>query len=480
MAELGTLHKQHARARDVIGAICDRLAAKETALDEAARGMQALRDEMTQRKEEWAMEKANMARALEDMQEEMVGKDRRYTELHREWHAASDQVEALQQTLQEREAYVAKIFAEREASTTMTEDSATKHEAAVQGFSHQETTALEQLEQVRMTSRYLDTYTSDLTKAVNQLSKEVQSLEESQGTCEAMLLAQKNKAATDATPPSARQEMVDGLCDQVGRLQSQNIEYETTVSRLEEALAKAADETATAQTQLLELRVQLGAQAQLVAKYEASSLSGTQAMDSLQSSIALICAEYDAERGALLKQVEELSMASITGEHAKLVEIEEMQAKIMDAENALREKAKHVAELEAALHAKDEMEKRVTQQQQPADEATQRTQAPSAIAPCVSASLASSGALSPALTATSTVAEFPVATQTAAARVPDECPTCHDEPFGFMVRCQQCKQQFHAGCVRSKRQKTSRAGVYVFVCDACAPSASGPATTTSA
>ncbi|KDO23795.1 hypothetical protein SPRG_11224 [Saprolegnia parasitica CBS 223.65] len=176
-------------------------------------------------------------------------------------------------------------------------------------------------------------------------------------------------------------------------------------------------------------------------------------MDSLQSSIALICAEYDTERGALLKQVEDLSMASITGEHEKLIEIEEMQAKIMDAENALREKVKHVAELEAALHAKEEMEKRVTQQQQPADEATQRTQAPST---------------------------FPVATQTAAARVPDECPTCHDEPFGFMVRCQQCKQQFHAGCVRSKRQKTSRAGVYVFVCDACAPSASGPATTTSA
>ncbi|KDO23794.1 hypothetical protein SPRG_21002, partial [Saprolegnia parasitica CBS 223.65] len=45
-------------------------------------------------------------------------------------------------------------------------------------LSYQETTALEQLEQVRVTSKYLDTYTSDLAKAVNQLSKEVRSLEE--------------------------------------------------------------------------------------------------------------------------------------------------------------------------------------------------------------------------------------------------------------------------------------------------------------
>ncbi|KDO23793.1 hypothetical protein SPRG_11223 [Saprolegnia parasitica CBS 223.65] len=85
MAELGTLHKQHARVRDIVGAICDRLAAKETALDEAARGIQALRDEMTQRKEEWAVEKKNMARALEDMREATEEKDRRYAELQREW-----------------------------------------------------------------------------------------------------------------------------------------------------------------------------------------------------------------------------------------------------------------------------------------------------------------------------------------------------------------------------------------------------------
>ncbi|OQR99154.1 hypothetical protein ACHHYP_07233 [Achlya hypogyna] len=475
-AVLGELHKQHARVRDVLDDICDRLADKEAALAVAESEMEATRGDMSKRTSEWAKEKKTMLTDADAMKEMIKDMEMRIDVLLRQRDVAREEAHQLKETLKEREELVTKVLSEKDLAMQEAAQIVKEQNLEASDFLREEKSALALLEQVHQTATSLEVYTADLTKTVNQLTKEVQSIEESQGTCEAMLLAHKDKPIVDAASSRAHQAMLDALCEQVGLLQSQNMAYEGTTSRLEEAVTKAAKEAEMTATQIRELQLQLDVQGQLVAKYQASSLCGTQAIDTLQGSIALICTQYDSERETLLKQVEELSAASIACEHKKLLEVQELQAKIALSEATVQEKSVIIEQLEATLLAKT--------QGKTSDEhisSTQQTQAPSRPVPCVSAPLASSQALSPALTATESVATCETSlvctTSPKATRVPDMCPTCQEEPFGFMVRCQQCKQQFHAGCVRSKRQKTSRAGVYVFVCDQCSPA---PTTTTPA
>lgn len=46
------------------------------------------------------------------------------------------------------------------------------------------------------------------------------------------------------------------------------------------------------------------------------------------------------------------------------------------------------------------------------------------------------------------------------------CRSCGEEPFGFMVKCQKCKDPFHAGCVKPPDGK--RRISHVFTCSSCA------------
>lgn len=51
----------------------------------------------------------------------------------------------------------------------------------------------------------------------------------------------------------------------------------------------------------------------------------------------------------------------------------------------------------------------------------------------------------------------------------NDCRCCGDEPFGFMIKCQKCKDLFHAGCVNSATKTGKRRVGHAFVCSSCAP-----------
>lgn len=41
------------------------------------------------------------------------------------------------------------------------------------------------------------------------------------------------------------------------------------------------------------------------------------------------------------------------------------------------------------------------------------------------------------------------------------CGTCHEDAFGYMLKCSTCQQQYHAGCVSGKKKRRS------FICPSC-------------
>jgi hypothetical protein len=49
------------------------------------------------------------------------------------------------------------------------------------------------------------------------------------------------------------------------------------------------------------------------------------------------------------------------------------------------------------------------------------------------------------------------------------CRLCNEEPFGFMVRCQKCKDPFHAGCVKKTGTGAKKRLGHIFKCSNCAP-----------
>lgn len=51
----------------------------------------------------------------------------------------------------------------------------------------------------------------------------------------------------------------------------------------------------------------------------------------------------------------------------------------------------------------------------------------------------------------------------------NDCRYCGDEPFGFMIKCHQCKDLYHAGCVNTATKNGKRRVGQVFICSACAP-----------
>lgn len=50
-----------------------------------------------------------------------------------------------------------------------------------------------------------------------------------------------------------------------------------------------------------------------------------------------------------------------------------------------------------------------------------------------------------------------------------DCRYCGEEPFGFMIKCQQCKDLYHAGCVNNATKNGKRRAGQVFICSDCAP-----------
>ncbi|KAF0689745.1 Aste57867_18813 [Aphanomyces stellatus] len=482
---LAALHKQHAAVRDNLNEIYAVLALKV----EETRNRKlenARQDELHQQeKVKWTHEVQGLNELIVSYKLLIEEHNSQTEEMGRTLIASEQKGVILQETLKEREQFIVKMLAEKEAATKVRVDSHEHADFCMSEFERQQKFASEQLEQVRMTATYLDSYSSDISKAINELAKEVRSLEESQGTCEAMMLSiSNNKIPPKSMSALAHKALIQSLCDQVGALQSQNIDLGNQLDTSEAMLSNTTQENVALHKQVHELVQKLHAQQHLVGKYQESSLCGTQTIDAMQLSIATLTTEHDCERHTLLRQIEELSASMMDSEAKKQLEMDALHTKLLDMESELQDKTARIGQLEATviqLQADNEAAAQSCKKSPIEPPSVKRTavgvpKTPHAVPAAFVAEVAPTVSIvDPPSTCSS--ARGPESTGTSVAVIPDVCLACREEPFGFMVRCQKCKQQFHAGCVRSKRQKTSRVGCYVFVCEPCesAPSTSSMA-----
>ncbi|KAG9404748.1 hypothetical protein AC1031_004953 [Aphanomyces cochlioides] len=289
-----------------------------------------------------------------------------------------------------------------------------------------------------------------------------------------MLSLSGNKIQHDCPSAFAQHDAMLHMCDQVGSLQSQCIDLSNKLRVAEASLQQTTEEKCTIESQLHQMVINLGdvyrkiywfkverlaKQQELVMKYQESSLCGTQTIDAMQLSIATLSAEFENERQTLLQQIETQAAAAMGVTTKHQVETEALQSKILDLERTIEDKDAQIGRLKVAMEKlRSEKSPMLAQNKSPILATAEPNQSvPTPPLPVD---------LPPAPVSLTTIPTEAVAIDTVVV-IPDVCLACREEPFGFMVRCQKCKQQFHAGCVRSKRQKTSRVGCYVFVCDQC-------------
>jgi len=268
------------------------------------------------------------------------------------------------------------------------------------------------------------------------------------------------------------------MSEQIGELQNQNIELSNTIQQNGTMITTLTSENASLQASIdamvklirlifcLALLIsfvtqsaKLKAQEALVSKYEKSSHHGTQTIDSLQQSIATMSNEQHEEMQQLFEQIEALTKNQYALEIAHQEQVQSLHSSISCLEVELEQK-KHI------------MESLVSTQHIEADNPTHSgSHIDTDAADCAKNILSSSnihGIVDTSIITSSSGVVSQHGTDITNI-ISDVCMYCKEEAFGFMVKCQKCKSQYHAGCVRSKRQKKHRAG-HVFICPMCVSS----------
>ncbi|KAF0707635.1 hypothetical protein AaE_013519 [Aphanomyces astaci] len=480
---LANLHKKHAEVQDIVNDMHGQLVVKDEEVRQRTHQISMQQQHMEQLKREWASDSQSLRHDIETYVALIRDKDDQILETRRQLGAANHENTISQETLREREAFITSVLSEKEISFKFQLQEMFDADGRGKVCGRQEKLTIDQLEQVRMTSKYLDSYASDITKAIGELTREVRSIEEGQGTCEAMMLMlSSSKVQPDCVSTSSQKSLIQLLCDQVGALQCQTVDLGNKLQTSESHHQKLNDDIHTLQIRIHHMAGKLQEQQNLVAKYQESSLCGTQTIDAMQLSISTLVSQHDTERHAMQHQIEEMSIASLKAEECNQSEAEACRANLVDMENDLADKTARIGYLESRIRelevaAAAELGCRQSNHRI-ANESPMSTSMPTStpLPPVAPPSQAIASAPSkPSISPSNVIADEPPDAASlpmphesvAAVVIPDVCLACREEPFGFMVRCQKCKQQFHAGCVRSKRQKTSRVGCYVFVCEPC-------------
>ncbi|OQR98289.1 hypothetical protein THRCLA_06755 [Thraustotheca clavata] len=386
---LGALHKQHATAREAVLDICTRLVAKDEALRETMTELSMLKKEFEIRDTRMSEERKGFMMEIKQLKQNVQEKEKILSEMEMEKKLALDEIRVLKTMNKEREEFIAKKMREMQISMCAMGETTKKYESEMDDISRQKKIALEQLEQTRANCKYLDDYMTDIAKTIEILSKEVQTLEENQKECESLLVGKNNPKDKANFSAESNKAMVESLCEQVGSLQSQMINYETKIHELEKVNSQLLTDKIGLETHLQELQLDQAAQSRLVTKYQESSVCGTQTIDALQESITSICAQNDIERDDFIKQIEALSTRILELQQIHLIEINQLQENLITTQQKLQEKEIQLEEEVQSL--------------------------------CLTPI---STTLSPVLTATSTA--------TCQANIPnqsDMCLSCHEAPF---------------------------------------------------
>ncbi|KAH9068522.1 hypothetical protein Ae201684P_004228 [Aphanomyces euteiches] len=435
------------------------LATKEAEATKLKQHITIQSEQHEQAKRGWEDEERSLRETIVSLKLLVEEKEGFADETKRQLMAAEQENAVLRETSKEREKFISTMLAENEKTLKLHVNGTNEAALIMDVDQTQHKATHENIEQLRLTAKYLDSYSSDISQAINELTKEVRSMEESQGACEAMMLSLSgNEIQHDCPSAFAQHDAMLHMCDQVGSLQSQCIDLSNKLSVAEALLQKRTEEKRTIKSQLHQMVINLG-DVFTVMKYQESSLCGTQTIDAMQLSIASLSAEFENERQTLLQQIETQTAAAMGVTTKHQVETEALQSKILDLERTIEDKDAQIGRLKVAMEKlRSEKSPMLAQNKSPILATAELNQSmPTTPLPVD---------LPPAPVSLTTIPTEAVAIDTAVV-IPDVCLACREEPFGFMVRCQKCKQQFHAGCVRSKRQKTSRVGCYVFVCDQC-------------
>lgn len=249
-----------------------------------------------------------------------------------------------------------------------------------------------------------------------------------------------------------------------------------------------SDELCDAQAQVAELIGQNESLKKLITRFEQSADDGTETIEFLQESLVKLCDQITSERqhheGVLTKAID----SAREKEHQLAQDIQQLQQKLHDREN--RSEADAVPMMLERLEAKRHTS---SNQKKDSHQSSKILNEPRSTRPSISSSRATTPAAAVSFNLQEQTAPFTNKSIEAIDEIEDDeddkdsnpaevrampvspkirirparttCGSCGEKPFSFMVKCQKCKDPFHARCVKPPAGK--RRVSHVFKCSAC-------------
>lgn len=299
----------------------------------------------------------------------------------------------------------------------------------------------------------------------------------------------------DASPPLLEARSLDSpQRNDTRHFEQENASLQDENRSLAHRCKLFSAELCDVKVQVAELIGQNESLKKLIARFEQSADDGTETIEFLQESLVKLCDQITSER-----RHHERALAKATGsarekEHQLAQDIQQLEQQLHDREN--KKEADAVSMIPGQLEAERQAQQLLTSSNQKTDsqQFPKSLEKPGSTRP----SATSSRATAPGATAsfhfqertapctiksTEAIDEVEYGEDdkaSSAAKVRERpgppkiqirparttCGSCGEKPFSFMVKCQKCKDPYHARCVKPPAGK--RRLSHVFKCSACA------------
>lgn len=249
-----------------------------------------------------------------------------------------------------------------------------------------------------------------------------------------------------------------------------------------------------AKAHITELTEQNESLKKLITRFEESAEDGTQTIEFLQESLVKLCDQIASERQHHESTLAIAIDAAQEKEHQLVQDIQQLQQKLHDSENTneadavtmmlerleTERQAQHLQKSSNQKRKKDSCKStkchkkpRSTHPSTINSRATEHATATSLHfqerAPCAIKSTEVVDEIEDAeddeVSSAAKAQVVPAASKIVIQPATTICRSCGAKPFGFMVKCQKCKDPFHARCVKPPDGK--RRVSHVFKCSAC-------------
>ncbi|ETW04137.1 hypothetical protein H310_04495 [Aphanomyces invadans] len=165
---LARLHKKHAEVQAVVNDMHSMLKLEVEEGQQRKLQMTMQQQQFERQKRKWAEEAEDLRRSIATSATVARENDAQLNISRMRIDAAQQEKAVLQETLREREQFISSVLSDKENTFKFKVQEFVKYQAPDTDEASQRKFSVDQMEQIRMASKYLDSYAADVSKAINE------------------------------------------------------------------------------------------------------------------------------------------------------------------------------------------------------------------------------------------------------------------------------------------------------------------------